>query len=656
MCGICGVIEKPTSELNGHVLAMTSAISHRGPDDSGTWTEESSGAALGHRRLSIVDLSPLGHQPMASPSGRYVIVFNGEVYNFQTLRTELEQKGYSFRGGSDTEVMLAAFEAWGIEQSTKRFIGMFAFGVWDREASTLTIGRDRLGIKPLFYSWNAGAFLFSSELKSFRAHPNFRTAIDRDAVSLFLRYGYIPAPLSIYEGVYKLTPGCLLTLRREELENKPGGFSPEGAEGYPSPQLRPYWTVRDTVLTGKQRLFDGTEAEAIDRLDTLLGESVKLRMIADVPLGAFLSGGIDSSVVVALMQKQHSSPVKTFTIGFDVKDYNEAEHAAAVAKHLGTDHTELYVSESDLLGAVPELSYFYDEPFADSSEIPTMLVSRLARKEVTVALSGDGGDEIFGGYNRYTWPPSVWRKLRMLPAPLRSAIGSAAMSIPIHWWERLLPSFLTSVDKPHERMQKLLGVIGAKDIDSLYSLLLAPWNTPHGLVPGARNGTDLFSGKPRFTAIKEFAERAMYLDQQVYLPDDNLQKVDRASMAVALEVRVPILDHRVVEFSAKLPLSYKIRGHRTKWILREVLKRYVPDEIIERPKMGFSVPVGEWLRGPLRSWAGDLLNPSSLQAQGYIRPDPVRHLWDEHLRGVHNWQHQLWNVLMFQSWLERWKP
>ena len=635
---------------------MATAISHRGPDDSGTWIEESTGAALGHRRLSIVDLSPLGHQPMTSPSGRYVIAFNGEVFNFQPLRTELEKSGYSFRGGSDTEVMLAAFEAWGLEQATKRFIGMFVYAVWDRETKSLTLGRDRLGIKPLFYSWNSGSFFFSSELKSFRAHPGFRADIDRNAVSLFLRYGYIPAPLCIYQGVYKLTPGCILTLRRDELESKPNGFSPEGAEGFPSPQLRPFWTVRDTVLTGKQRLFDGTEAEAINRLDALLSDSVKLRMIADVPLGAFLSGGIDSSVVVALMQKQHTSPVKTFTIGFDVKDYNEAEHAAAVAKHLGTDHTELYVGEKDLLDAVPELSFYYDEPFADSSQIPTMLVSRLARRSVTVALSGDGGDEVFGGYNRYTWPPSVWRKLSMVPRPLRAAFGKAALTIPIHWWERLLPSFVNSVDKPHERMQKLLGVLGARDVDSLYGLLLAQWNSPQDLVIGADRPLDLFAGKPRFTAIKEFAERAMYLDQQVYLPDDNLQKVDRASMAVALEVRVPILDHRVVEFSAMLPLSFKIRERRTKWILREVLKRYVPDEIIERPKMGFSVPVGEWLRGPLRSWAGDLLNPALIRSQGYIQPDPVRHLWDEHLRGVHNWQHQLWNVLMFQSWLERWKP
>ncbi len=634
---------------------MTDAIRHRGPDSSGTWSDQSFPVGLGHRRLAILDLSPEGHQPMISRSGRFAIVFNGEVFNYGSIAERLRSRGHTFRGHSDTEVMLAAFEEWGVEDSVKKFIGMFAFALWDRDRSEVTLVRDRLGIKPLYYSWNAGRFYFASELKSFRAHSAFNARIDRNALAFFLRLGYIPSPLSIYEGVYKLTPGCILTLKRDELASMPSGFDPEGMLGFPSPQLRPFWSIRDVVLTAKQKPQYESESEAIADLEALLSDSVRLRMIADVPLGAFLSGGIDSSTVVALMQKQHTSAVRTFSIGFHTSDYDEAKHAAAVARHLGTDHTELYVGENELLDIVPRLPEFYDEPFADSSQIPTTLVSALARKHVTVALSGDGGDEIFGGYNRYVWPERVWKYLRYVPQPLRrgaSALGSLA---PMSFWKGVFSPLNGKFDKPHERAQKLLNILPAADLDSVYELLNAQWITPPDLVFGADRPLDMYRGKPRFLHLREFRERAMYLDQEVYLPDDNLHKVDRASMASALEVRVPLLDHRVVEFAARLPLHFKIRGGETKWILRQVLHRHVPREIIDRPKMGFSVPVGEWLKGPLRGWAEDLLNSGSLGAQGFIRPGPVRRLWEEHLGGSHNWQHQLWNVLMFQSWLERWK-
>lgn len=657
MCGIAGIVDsehrgEPTERV---ARAMADAIAHRGPDSHGVWTDPASGVGLSHRRLAILDLSPEGYQPMTSPSGRFVMTFNGEVFNYRDFGSTLEGLGYRFRGHSDTEAMLAAFEQWGIEDACKRFIGMFVFAVWDRTERTLTLGRDRLGIKPLFYSWSGGAFLFGSELKCLMAHPRFRGELDPDSLALFLRFGYVPGPRTIFKNVFKLTPGCLLRLSDEECRQMPPGFDAEGTRGFPSKQLRPFWSLRDVAAVGQQKLFTGSDDEARERLEALLLDSVKLRMISDVPIGAFLSGGIDSSTVVALMQAHHSRPVRTFSIGFHETAYDEAKHAAAVAKHLGTEHTELYVAEEDLLSVVPDLPRFYDEPFGDSSQIPSLLVSSLARRHVTVALSGDGGDELFGGYNRYTYPPNVWRAARLVPRTVRGAMRGAIRLLSAPTWEKLLRPLASRIDKPGERVQKLATVLPAPSIDALYEWLLAQWLTPASLVPNSTAALSLFENKPRFAHVSDFALRAMFLDQQVYLPDDNLQKVDRASMAVALEARVPLLDHRVVEFAARLPISLKIRGGTTKWLLREVLYRRVPKELIERPKMGFSVPIGSWLRGPLRDWAEALLDEPRIRREGNFRPEPVRDLWSRHLSGEQNFQHQLWNVLMFQAWHERYR-
>jgi asparagine synthase (glutamine-hydrolysing) len=652
MCGIVGVIQKHSHSLSERVRAMADCLRYRGPDDQGCWVEEETGVALAHLRLAIVDISAEGRQPMASASGRYIIVFNGEVYNHATLAGELSGLGHSFRGHSDTEVMLAAFEQWGIEDALKRFIGMFAFALWDRAERRLFLARDRLGIKPLFYCWNKENFLFASELKAFRSHPDFQAEIDRSSLAQFLRYGYVPGPRSIYRQVFKLTPGCLLELGLDEIRSCPANFNPEGTVPYPGRWLRPFWSLRDVALKGRQKMFRGSSEEAVEQLEHLLRESVRLRMIADVPLGAFLSGGVDSSAVVALMASLHSQKVKTFCIGFHESSYDEADFARAVSSRLGTEHTELYVGEKDLLDVVPLLPQMFDEPFADSSQIPTYLVSKLAREQVTVALSGDGGDELFCGYNRYIWPPGIWKLLRFCPPTARRTLAAVISRIPRRLLEAALLPLHPFVDRPGEKFPKLSLLLGAGDIDELYRRLLALWNTPADLVLDAGEVQDIFFGKPQFQSIREFEQRAMLLDQQVYLPDDNLQKVDRASMRVALEVRVPLLDHRIVEFAARLPLDFKYRDGRTKWILRQILYRHVPPELIERPKKGFSVPIGAWLRGPLREWTADLLNPDTLRRQGWIRPEPVTALLTEHLSGKRNRQHQLWNVLMFQAWLK----
>jgi len=634
---------------------MADAIAHRGPDDAGVWADKDASIGFGHRRLAILDLSPEGHQPMRSATGRFEIVFNGEIFNFKSIRDSLQSRGHRFRGSGDTEVMLASFEEWGVFESCKKFVGMFAFAVWDRENKTLSLARDRLGIKPLFYSWNSRNFLFASELKALRAQENFHARINANALGLFMRFGFIPAPQSIYSDTFKLSPGCVLELNASEMRAIPAGFSPEGLAAFPSKQLRQFWSLRDVALLSRQREFKLDDNEAIDELERLLTESVRLRMISDVPLGAFLSGGIDSSLVVALMQKNHSTKVRTFSIGFESPAYDEAKHAAAVSSHLGTEHTELYVSTEDLLETIPHLSDFYDEPFADSSQIPSMLVSELARKHVTVALSGDGGDEVFCGYNRYHWSESVWRAQRIIPRALRTGVSSLFGYVTDSSWQKLLSPLSTKVSRPEERIRKLLAVLPEASWDSVYERLLMSWHTPVDFVFGCERPIELFSGKPRFAKLFSAPERGMFLDQQVYLPDDNLQKVDRASMSVALEVRVPLLDHRVVEFAAGLPLRMKLRDKTSKWLLRQLLYRHVPKNIVERPKMGFSVPLGEWISGPLRPWAEDLLNTGLIRGQGLLRSDPVRKLWDEHLSGNFNRQHELWNVLMFQSWLEKWK-
>jgi asparagine synthase (glutamine-hydrolysing) len=623
---------------------MAEQMAHRGPDDAVEWVDASSGLALGFRRLAIVDLSPAGRQPMHSASGRYVIIFNGEVYNFRAVRAELEGRGHRFRGGSDTEVLLTAIEVWGLADAIRRFVGMFAFALWDRQERSLHLVRDRLGIKPLYYGWGDGTFLFGSELKALAAHPAFRPQIDRDALALFMRHGYVPAPYAIYRGVWKLPPGSILTLR-----------SRDDRDALPAP----FWSAREVVEDAVAEPFSGSEQEATSQLDELLREAVALRMIADVPLGAFLSGGIDSSTVVALMQAQSGQPVKTFTIGFHEGEYDEARHAAAVARHLGTDHTELTVTPEEARTVIPLLPTMFDEPFADSSQIPTYLVSQLARRHVTVSLSGDGGDELFGGYNRYFWGRSIWRRIGWAPLAVRALSTRALTALSPADWDRqfarlapLLPPSLrqrTAGDKLH----KLAGVLEVDSPEQLYWGLVSQWKETDLVIDGREPPTAL-TDRARWAALPDFTQRMMFLDLISYLPDDILAKVDRASMAVSLEARVPLLDHRVVAFAASLPLSLKIRDGQGKWLLRQVLYRYVPRELIERPKMGFGVPIDSWLRGPLREWAEELLDERRLRDEGFFQPQPIRLKWQEHLSGERNWQYQLWNVLQFQAWLECW--
>ena len=654
MCGITGFVDFRNNTLEEwqHVLTkMTNTLIHRGPDASGIWLDEYAGVGLGHRRLAIVDLSPTGRQPMVSASERYIIVFNGEVYNFLKLRQELERPSspltinhLPFTGNSDTEVMLAAIEQWGLEGAVKRFVGMFAFALWDRKERVLHLVRDRLGVKPLYYGWLGRVFVFGSELKALKAHSEFCGEIDRGVLALMLRHNCIPAPYSIYKGIYKLPPGHILTLNRADTQSEP--------------VLTAYWSAKAVAENGVANLFAGSEIEAAEHLDTLLRDAVKLRMLADVPLGAFLSGGIDSSTVVALMQAQSERPVKTFSIGFHEQGYNEAEHAKAVAKHLGTDHTELYVTPEQAMAVIPKLPALYDEPFSDSSQIPTFLVSELARQHVTVSLSGDGGDELFGGYNRYFWGQSIWQKVGWMPRGLRGAAAKAMTVLSPQTWEaifRRLDAVLPEKIKqrnPGDKLHKLAEILAVKSPEAMYHGLVSHWKNPAGVVIGANEPPTVLTDCNRWADLPDFTLQMMYLDLVSYLPDDILVKVDRASMGVSLEARVPLLDHRVVEFAWRVPLAMKIRDGQGKWLLRQVLYKYVPKELIERPKMGFGIPVDQWLRGPLRDWAESLLDEARLRREGFFNPLPIRQKWDEHLAGKRNWQYYLWDVLMFQAWLE----
>ncbi len=659
MCGFAGFLSPQVAQWGEPVLQrMANSIARRGPDDSGYWLDGNEGIALGHRRLAIVDLSPAGHQPMPSGSGRYVIAFNGEIYNHLDLRAELEGMDCrsslamtdTWRGHSDTETLLAGFDAWGIEATVKKCIGMFAFAVWDKQTRVLTLGRDRLGEKPLYYGWQGqgegAAFLFGSELKALKAHPVFAAEIDRGALSLLMRHGYIPAPHSIYQGISKLQPGCLMTLSLAER----------------TPKLMTYWSGKSVVEQGLAQPFAGTPEQAVNTLESLLKDAVRKQMMADVPLGAFLSGGVDSSTVVALMQavakEQGGSPVKTFTIGFNEAGYNEAEHAKAVARHLGTDHTELYVSPQQVLDVIPKLPGLYCEPFADSSQIPTFLVSQIARQHVTVSLSGDAGDELFGGYSRYVLGQQLWSKLQLLPVGARRAMAGALTSLsPITWnrllgpVQRLMPKRLAQ-DNIGDKLHKGAGVMSAGSSAELYRLLVSQWQDPAMAVIGGTEPLTVLTDVSQQPATDQFVHQMMALDMLSYLPDDILCKVDRAAMGVSLETRVPMLDHRVVEFAWSLPLDYKMRSNVGKWPLREVLYRHVPRELIERPKMGFGIPLHDWLRGPLRPWAEALLDEARLRNEGYFHSAPIRQKWAEHLSGQRNWAPHLWSVLMFQAWLE----
>ncbi len=646
MCGITGFLD-PTAQINSDSLQaitkrMTRTLRHRGPDDSGCWVDATSGIALGHQRLAILDLSPEGHQPMISANGRYIIIFNGEIYDFLALRQKLQQLGHSFRGHSDTEVMLASFCQWGLQSAIQQFNGMFTFALWDRQERILHLGRDRLGEKPLYYGWVGQTLVFGSELKALAAHPKFQPEIDRDALTSFLRLKYIPAPCSIYKGIYKLPPGTTLSW--------------QGEAYHPLPQS--YWSIKAVAESGIADPFIGSEQDAIIHLDSLLRDAVGLRMVADVPLGAFLSGGIDSSTVVALMQAQSSQPIKTFTIGFQEDIYNEAEYAKAVAQHLGTDHTELYVTPEEALATIPKLPILYDEPFADVSQIPTFLISQLAKQYVTVSLSGDGGDELFGGYERYLRGQSLWQTVSWIPTTIRQTVAQTLTSLESQTWGRSSnDGQLASLTRPKlinlgYKLNRACEVLRAETPEILYMELDSDWQEPSAIVIGGKEPQTIFNTQQNWAALSDFTQWMMYLDTETYLPDDILVKLDRASMGVALEGRIPLLDHRVVEFAWQLPHSMKIRESQTKWVLRQVLYRYIPPRLIDRPKMGFGVPIGDWLRGPLRDWAEALLDKRRLQQEGFFNPQPIHQRWTEHLSGVRNWQHSLWNILMFQAWLE----
>lgn len=641
MCGIAGFWGPPNeAEEAGRILGrMTDAIRHRGPDDSGQWLDPASGIALGHRRLSIIDLSPQGHQPMRSASGRFVIIYNGEIYNFADLRREEEAHGTRFRGHSDTEVMLAVIERHGVVAGTRRFAGMFAFALWDGSARVLHLARDRIGEKPLYYGSFGASLLFGSELKCLRAHPAWRGEIDHGSLALYLRYNYVPAPYAIYAGLRKVEPATILSI---------------AADG--SRRATTYWDLSDVVTRGIAEPLVGSDSEIIDEVESCLRHTIGQEMLADVPLGAFLSGGIDSSTIVALMQAQSPRPVRTFTIGFHEAGYNEAEHAREVARHLGTEHTELYVTPEETRAVIPSLPVIYDEPFGDSSQIPTFLVSQLARQHVTVALSGDGGDEMFGGYNRYFRGNRIWNGVAPLPGWLRRSAARGIRRVTPETWgrvlgaaQRILPA-RARVAHAGDRMHKLANLLTVDSEEAMYRGLVSNWDPPADILHEGDEPGTLLTSTPAPPMGASFVERMMWLDSRTYLPDDIMVKVDRASMAVSLESRAPFLDHRVVEMAWRVPLRLKLRGGQGKWALRAILDRHIPPGLVERPKMGFGVPIESWLRGPLKGWAEALLAPSFLKRDGLFDATEVHRRWEEHQLGRRNWQYPLWNLLMFQAW------
>jgi asparagine synthase (glutamine-hydrolysing) len=639
MCGIVGYwsSSSPASRLLAEKMA--SLIAHRGPDGSGAWEDDRREIALAHRRLSIIDLSEAGHQPMVSPCGRYVLTYNGEIYNHLDLRRELDRAGVGFTwvGHSDTETLLAALRHWGAEGTLERINGMFAFALWDNRERTLLLARDRLGEKPLYYGRLGKTFFFGSELKAFAAHPDWAPEINRNATSSFLRYGYVPGSTSIFHGINKLPAAHFVVVRDQ---------------GRSVSAPRPYWDL-DRVAQKGMMSRGGTAAELVPQLDTLMRDAVKMRMAADVPLGAFLSGGYDSSTIVALMQAQSARKVRTFTIGFHEQEFDEAVHARAVAAHLGTDHTEIYVTAQDALDLIPRLPQVWDEPFADSSQIPTLLLSELTRKYVTVSLSGDGGDELFCGYNRYALGHSTWSKLKALPLPVRRALGRAMQRMPAGLATRLgraLPGRLRQSNLG-DRLPKLGEVIATQEGVEYYRHLISHWKHPDQVVVGA---TEERAGdwEGSWHSVDGMLDQMMLVDQKTYLPDDILVKVDRASMSASLESRAPMLDHRIVEFAWQVPTRLKMERGQGKWLLRQVLHNYVPRTLMERPKMGFGVPIDRWLTGPLREWAEALLDARRLRDEGIFEPSLIRQAWDEHCSGQRRWHYLLWDVLMFQAWHE----
>ncbi|HPU13621.1 MAG TPA: asparagine synthase (glutamine-hydrolyzing), partial [Aeromicrobium sp.] len=643
VCGFSGFLSPPGNpQEQAHVAQrMASTIVHRGPDDGGSWADETGRVALGFRRLSIIDLSPEGHQPMSSADGRYTIVFNGEIYNFENLRAELGNSGGPYRGHSDTEVLLRAVSQWGLEAAISRLWGMFAFALWDSVEQKLHLVRDRLGKKPLYYGWSGSHFLFGSELKALREHPSFTARIDRDALTSYLRFMYVPTPMSIYEGVFKLPPGSWLTVD----PNNPGQ----------TPEPVTYWDPAQVAKAGHDNPLELSDVEATGQLETLLNDATKIRSVADVPIGAFLSGGIDSSAVVASLQAQSSRPVSTFTIGFNNDQYDESKHAKEIAKHLGTNHTELLVTPDEARSVIPKLPSLYDEPFSDASQIPAFLVSQLARQHVTVALSGDGGDEVFAGYNRYVAGMRIWSKLNNVPQPIRRTVSRRMRGISPERWDRfgeksdrLLPKRRRSLITGNNA-HKLATVVDSTSIEDMYSRLVSTWDNAEDVVIGGRLPS---SNSRLISSDLDPARQMMLLDVLTYLPDDILTKVDRASMGTSLEARTPLLDHRLIEFAWSLPLDQLIRDGESKWILRQVLERHVPRALFDRPKQGFGIPIDSWLRGPLREWATDMLAPDRLAREGYFDVNQVQQKLDDHLSGRRNVQYHLWSILVFESWLE----
>ena len=644
MCGVTGFLftHKETEDPRGVVSRMAESLRHRGPDDGGSWVDETTGVALGHRRLAVIDLSADGRQPMISHDGRYVLSCNGEIYSFIELHDELTRGGTRFNGRSDTEVLLAAVERWGLEAAIRRFVGMFAFALWDRTEKTLHLARDRMGEKPVYYGWCGKSFLFGSELKALRAHPDWVGEISADALSAYMKLGYVPAPHSIYRGIHKLPPATILSLRASDA---PGHL--------PGPSA--YWSAHDVVRHISADRGTISDDEALDQLEEVLKRSVRQMLHSDAPLGAFLSGGVDSSTVVALMKAESSTPVRTFSIGFHEKNYDEAHHAREMARHLETEHTELYAGSGEALEVIPHLPRFYDEPFADPSQIPTHLLCALTREHVTVALSGDGGDELFGGYNRHFWATKVWKWTHLLPERVKTRI---AKGLTTHhpelarYYEKISPLLPRRYrfEVAGEKILKLANLFNTASLDEMYgrlrmygdaSVCLNAHLDPEGVFAPIPAPGDLHP-----------AEMMMYRDMVEYLPDDILVKVDRASMGASLEVRSPYLDPRVVEFVWSLPIRLKLRYGAGKWILRRLLSRYAPASLIQKPKMGFSVPIGEWLRGPLNDWAEDLLGESRLKEEGFFHPGSVRRMWEQHESGARNWQFCLWGLLMFQAWLD----
>ncbi len=648
MCGINGFYSKSLSTFNNVIVKMNSAISHRGPDAKGTWYDKNSGIVLGHQRLSIIDLSSAGDQPMQSSSNRFILTYNGEIYNHLEIRKEIE-KNNSFtkwRGSSDTETLLESIDFWGVEKTLQKIQGMFAFGLWDKKTRSLTLARDRMGEKPLYYGWqgkgNNRVFLFGSELKALKVHPGFDEQINRGAIALQLRHNCIPAPYSIYKDIYKLLPGHYLELKENDLK-----------ENFLSTPKK-YWSLSERIIEGNKNQLKLDDEKILKDLEGILKLSVKKQMISDVPLGAFLSGGIDSSTVVALMQSVSNNPVKTFTVGFEENDFSEAKYAKNIAKYLGTNHTEIYVSSKKALDVIPKIPNIYDEPFSDSSQIPTFLVSQLTKQQVKVALSGDGGDELFCGYNRYLVTETFSNIFRFMPLIFRKTLASTIRSISPKKLDKIL-NFLPKLDHHSgfgDKMHKVANVLDLKELNDIYYTLRSHWPNPSEIVKNSKEPSTLLTKYKPNLNILNHQEKMMALDLLTYLPDDILVKVDRAAMASSLETRIPFLDHKLIEYVLKIPHSLKFRNGQGKWILKRILNQYIPKNLTERPKKGFEIPLSSWLRGPLRDWAENLLNEKRLNEENYFNSKLIREKWSEHLSGRKNWQHDLWDILMFQAWVE----